>query len=86
MTYRQSIYIFPAKYIHIKKVHGVLKVDKLLVTQDREDTVKEPDLFLYTQEMLITILFNTCISLGLINNTQGTAAGIVSDTNNKSSI
>ena len=75
--------MFPAKYIHIKKVQDVLKIDELLATQNEEDTVKEPDLFLYTQEMSITIFFNICTSLELINEVRDTAADIVSDFNDK---
>ena len=75
--------MFLTKYIHIKKVQDVLKIDELLATQNEEDTAKEPDLFLYTQEMSITILFNICTSLELINEVRDTAADIVSDSNDK---
>ena len=75
--------MFPAKYICIKKMQDVLKIDELLATQNEEDTAKEPDLFLYTQEMSITILFNICTSLELINEVRDTTADIVSDFNDK---
>jgi len=67
-------------------VHDVLKVDKILVIQDEEDKMKESDLFLYTQEMLIIILFNICIFLELINEVREMTAEIVSDFNDKSVI
>ena len=75
--------MFFIKYICIKKVQDVLKIDELLATQNEEDTAKEPDLFLYTQEIPITILFNICTSLELINEVRDTAADIVSDFNDK---
>ncbi len=59
-----------------------MKIDKLLVTQD-ESNVKEFGLFLYTQEMLITILYNICIPLKLINRAKGIIAEIISDFNDK---
>src|SRR5437762_3350009 len=47
-AHEQSIYMFSAKYIHIKKVQDVFKIDELLATQNEEDTAKESDLFRYT--------------------------------------
>ena len=75
--------MFSAKYICIKKVQDVLKIDELLATQNGEDTAKEPGLFFYTQEMPIIIFFNICTSLELINEVRDTAADIVSDSNDK---
>ncbi len=85
-SHEQSIYVFFTTHICIKKVHDVLKVDKILVIQDEEDKMKESDLFLYTQEMLIIILFNICIFLELINEVREMTAEIVSDFNDKSII
>ena len=82
-THEQSIYMSLTKYTHIKKVQDVLKIDELLATQNEEDTAKESDLFLYTQEMSITILFNICTSLELINEVRDTAADIVLNSNDK---
>ena len=82
-SYKQSIYVFLTTHICIKKVYDVLKVDKFLVIQDKEDKIKESDLFLYIQEILIIIFFNICTSLELINEVRETAAEIVSDFNNK---
>ena len=73
-------------HTHIKKVHNILKINKFLVIQDKEDKIKESDLFLYIQEILIIIFFNICTSLELINEVREMTAEIVSDFNDKSII
>ncbi len=78
----QLIYVFPTGHFQIKKKHDHLRIDKLLTTQD-SFKIKESGLFLYTQEMPVMILYNVCISLGLVNRAKGTAAGIVHDPNGK---
>jgi len=60
-----------------------LKIDELLTTQDKNDKIKKSDLFLYTQEMSIAVLYNICTSLRLINRVKDTAAGIVADSDDK---
>jgi hypothetical protein len=60
-----------------------LTIDELLETQDGEGDAKGPGLFLYTPGMPITILFNVCTHLGLVNGATGTAAGIVPHPNGK---
>jgi hypothetical protein len=79
----QDIYVFPAAHTRTKKKHRGLRVDELLGTQDGEGTAKGPGLFLYTKGMPVTILFNICTPLGLVNGARGTAAGIVSDPDGK---
>ena len=54
----------------------------MLETLD-ENYIKKLDLFLYIKEMLITILYNICTSLRLINDVWDMAAGIVSNLNDK---
>jgi hypothetical protein len=75
----QDIYVFPAAHTRTKKKHRGLRVDELLGTQDGEGTAKGPGLFLYTKGMPVTILFNICTPLELVNGARGIAAGIVSD-------
>ena len=79
----QDIYVFPAAHSHTKRVQGNLKIDNLLGTQDGEGTAKGPGLFLYTRGMPVTILYNICTALGLVNGAKGIAAGIVLDPNSK---
>jgi ATP-dependent exoDNAse (exonuclease V) alpha subunit len=79
----QDIYVFPAAHSRTKKVRGALKIDELLGTQDGEGSAKGPGLFLYTQGMPVTILYNVCTPLGLVNGAKGIAAGIVPDPNGK---
>ena len=74
--------MFPAIHYRTKVKHGGLPIDKLLETPDG-DHAKGPGLFLYTKEMPITILYNICTPLGLVNGARGTAAGIVPDPNGK---
>jgi hypothetical protein len=76
----QDIYVFPARHSRTKKVHGCLRIDELLETQDGGN-VTGPGLFLYTRDMPITLLYNVCTALGLVNGARGTAAGIVPDPN-----
>jgi hypothetical protein len=78
----QDIYVFPASHSRTKKTHGSLRIDELLATQDG-GSAKGPGLFLYTQGMPITVLYNTCTPLGLVNGARGIAAGIVPDPNGK---
>ena len=59
--------------------HSGLRIDELLETQDEVGRAKEPDLFLYTQGMLVSILYNVCTPLGQVNGAKGIAAGIVLD-------
>ena len=73
----QDIYVFPAAHTRTRKKHRGLRVDDLLGIQDGEGTAKGPGLFLYTKGMPVTILFNSCTPLGLVNGARGTAAGIV---------
>ena len=79
----QDIYVFPTAHSRTKRVQGSLKIDNLLGTQDGEGTAKGPGLFLYTRGMLVTILYNICTALGLVNGAKGIAAGIVLDPNSK---
>ena len=82
----QDIYIFSADHSQIKIKHDGLRIDELLEIQNEIDNAKEPDLFLYTQEMLIVILYNVCTSLELVNEVKDIAAGIVLDLNSMPSI
>ena len=79
----QDIYVFPAGHTRTKKKHHGLRIDDLLGIQDGEGTAKGPGLFLYTKGMPITVLFNICTPLGLVNGARGTAAGIVTDPDGK---
>ena len=79
----QDIYVFPAGHTRTKKKHHGLRIDNLLGIQDGEGTAKGPGLFLYTKGMPITVLFNICTPLGLVNGARGTAAGIVTDPDGK---
>ena len=78
----QDIYVFPAIHYRTKVKRGGLLIDKLLETPDG-DHAKGPGLFLYTKGMPITILYNSCTPLGLVNGARGMAAGIVPDPNGK---
>ena len=60
-----------------------MKIDEILEIQDEEDEATEPELFLYTHEMPITLLANICTFLKLINEAKGTAAEIVLHSDNK---
>ena len=80
--WNQDIYMFSVIHYHIKIKHDSLSIDKLLKTSD-ENHVKKSDLFFYIKKMLITIFYNICIFLRLINSIWNTAADIVSDFNNK---
>jgi hypothetical protein len=82
-TRAQDIYVFPTAHSRTKRVHGGLKIDELLGTQDGEGTAKGPGLFLYTQGMPVTILYNISTPLGLVNGAKGRAAGIVPNPNSK---
>jgi len=90
----QDIYVFPAKHHRTKKrklgkqkkSDRDLTVDKLLETQDGEGEAKGPGLLLYTQGMPITVLYNICTPLGLVNGAKGTVAGIVPHPDGKFSI
>jgi hypothetical protein len=75
----QDIYVFPAGHTRTKRKQRGLPIDLLLRTQDGDGNAKGPGLFLYTQGMPITILYNICTPLGLVNGARGTAAGIVPD-------
>jgi hypothetical protein len=75
-TRGQDIYVFPATHSRIKNGHGGVRIDELLETQEGKHA-KGPGLFLYTQGMPITILYNSCTPLGLVNGARGTAAGVV---------
>ena len=66
----------------IKIKHDDLSIDKLLETSN-ENHVKKSDFFFYIKKMSITILYNICTFLKLINNVQDTAADIISDLNSK---
>ena len=79
----QDVYIFPATHSRTKSAKGGLRVDELLGIQDGEGTAKGPGLFLYTRGMPVTILYNICTPLGLVNGAKGTAAGIVLDPKSK---
>jgi hypothetical protein len=73
----QDIYIFPTAHTRMKKKHCGLRIDNLLGTQDGEGTVKGPGVFLYMKGMPVTIFFNICTPLGLVNGDREIAAGIV---------
>jgi PIF1-like helicase len=77
----QDIYVFPGGHTRTKRKQRGLPIDLLLRTQDGDGNAKGPGLFLYTQGMPITILYNICTPLGLVNGARGTAAGIVPDPN-----
>lgn len=77
----QDIYVFPATFSRTKMMHGGLRIDELLGIQDGQGNAKGPGLFLYTRGMPITILYNICTPLGLVNGARGIAAGIVPDPN-----
>ena len=79
----QDVYVFLAAHSRTKSTKGGLRIDELLGIQDGEGTAKGPGLFLYTRGMPVTILYNICTPLGLVNGAKGTAAGIVLDPKSK---
>ena len=72
-------------HYHTKIKHDDLLINKLLETSNKNH-VKKSDLFLYIKEILITIFYNICTFLRLINSIQDIVANIISDLNNKLSI
>ena len=63
----QDIYMFLIIHYHIKIKHDSLLINKLLKILNKNH-VKKSNLFFYIKKMSITILYNICISLKLINN------------------
>ena len=82
-AWEQYIYVFSADHLWIKVKYESLKINEILEIQDEEDKATEPELFLYTHEMPITLLVNICTSLKLINKAKDTAAGIVLHSDSK---
>jgi hypothetical protein len=73
----QEVYIFPANHTRTQSRHNDLPIDHILGTQDGEGMAKGPGLFYYTAKMPISVLFNVCTPLGLVNGAIGIAEGVV---------